>query len=324
MKTKYYLFGIVLIFLSGNIALSQDFIQSVCCDNTITDYSDIEKFSLEIAIAEMNNENHKYHDSLLVPGIYLDSIMRLMSAYHYVMGLSDSIIDYREFLPYDLNNSNSFVILEFNNPSNIFTNDDAFKIINDTLKRYVDSLGLVAQSNNLNELVLRDTRFHVNLKGSFDFFFNISSLKMITPIFIEVDYDKFKSRYGYFKNDQLEIWFTDFDNSNPNKPYQYNWNYNITNNCEVVLKKIPTAIDQKKISNLKVFPNPFSDFLYFNSYDTIERIDFYSLNGELIVTKEYVDNRLITDNLKDGVYQVIIYYKNGVLESKQLIRLAKH
>lgn len=67
--------------------------------------------------------------------------------------------------------------------------------------------------------------------------------------------------------------------------------------------------------NIRIFPNPVQDYIYFNQNQSIEQIGIYSITGKLIKTFRNQEKYQVTE-LIDGVYILKIYFNNGIVQQK--------
>ena len=95
-------------------------------------------------------------------------------------------------------------------------------------------------------------------------------------------------------------------------------------NCFVIEREDKLSTSTKKISNthseIKIYPNPFSDQLFINSKDQIEKISIFKSTGQLVAEKkgdEISSNSIHTSLLSSGVYFVRIN------DAKQVNKIVK-
>ena len=64
---------------------------------------------------------------------------------------------------------------------------------------------------------------------------------------------------------------------------------------------------------LKIFPNPTSEKIYFDSdLDKIQEVKVYDMSGKLILSKEKIENYLNVSQLNPGLYKLILTTEKGV------------
>jgi len=77
----------------------------------------------------------------------------------------------------------------------------------------------------------------------------------------------------------------------------------------------------KNNQELQVFPNPTSDFIYFNRPDDISQIKVYDLNGKLVFKENnFTNNTIHLGNLKSGSYIIKIINKNHSITNRKLLK----
>lgn len=312
---------ILIIFLIVGIesTFGQSIIQSTCLNDTSILYPDIIDFSYEIALAEMRDENHYYHDSILVPQPFIDSIKNYVSAYHNAIGLSDSIIDYKTFYSYNLEFGE--ILITFDTSSNYFYRQDNELIItNDTLAHYIDSLKLIAQSWSDTEISLSDTSSVINIYGDFNLFYDISKVSKVDLILAVVDMMPcYKSRSGDFKDNTLKIVLSEVNYCDPNS-YSYNWIYNVNNDCQIAINSIPTSIDENTNGvNIFIYPNPFDNILYLDSEESLMSIRFMGLDGKTYLQSYLRNDKILnTSGLRTGLYLIEIKTDKAITYRKMI------
>ena len=95
----------------------------------------------------------------------------------------------------------------------------------------------------------------------------------------------------------------------------------IINGVKSGITIIPTTINIAEVNNIKVFPNPFNDRLYIN-YNQSESLNYkiVDLNGNILMQQKLNNNFIITDDLRLGVYSLVIYNKN-INITKKIIKI---
>ena len=309
---------IILILLVGfESSFAQSIIQSSCSNDTAVMYPELVAFSQEIALEEMKAEDHYYHDSILIPQSFIDSIKHYVTAYHNAIELSDSIIDYRNFN--DLQLEFGEIILTFDSSSNAFYRQNNELIIgNDTLQNYIDSLSLRAQSWRDHEIILTDTTSKINIYGDFNLFYNISAVNQVDLLLAVVDIlPCYKSRSGDFNENGLKIALSDINYCDTNS-YAYHWLYTVNDNCQIEINSIPTSMDEKRNEfNISIYPNPFGNILNIESDETIEHVKIIGLDGRICLQSQLLNEiSLNTTDLKKGLYLLEIKHDRGITHRK--------
>lgn len=310
-----------MLIVSVELSYGQSIIQSTCINDTTILNPDVVDFSYEIALFEMRDKNHYYHDSIIVPQQFIDSINNYISVYHNAIGLNDSIIDYRTFDSYNLEFGEIF--LTFDAASNCFYKEDNKLIItNDTLAHYIDSLSLYAQSWSDNEISLSDTNSMINIYGDFNLFYNISSVTNIDLRIIVVDnMPCYKSRSGDFNDNGLKIILSDVNYCDSNA-YSYNWIYSVNSNCQIEVVSIPTSV-LEKLNDLDIciYPNPCDNILHFEPNGQFERIKLIGLDGKTYLQSDILNDKSINlSGVRSGLYLIELKYVNGNVAYSKLIK----
>lgn len=81
------------------------------------------------------------------------------------------------------------------------------------------------------------------------------------------------------------------------------------------------AVNDLNLNKLiQVYPNPFKNSINIQSQKEIKIIEIYSLIGEKIISVDN-QNRIMTDNLKTGVYIIKVTDKEGKIFSEKILKL---
>jgi hypothetical protein len=91
----------------------------------------------------------------------------------------------------------------------------------------------------------------------------------------------------------------------------------------VTLKSIPTGItQQREISGIRVWPNPFINYLNFNSDETVVQIEVANINGELVyIQKERNSGHFqIHPDVHPGFYFIKAKFENGDIQNLAVIK----
>ncbi len=89
-----------------------------------------------------------------------------------------------------------------------------------------------------------------------------------------------------------------------------NWNGNITTgiNDEVV-----------DINNFSIYPNPTNEYFIIESKFNYERLDVFNLNGQLVKSESFRNQKIMVNDLKPGVYFVKILISQKVITERLII-----
>jgi ligand-binding sensor domain-containing protein len=88
------------------------------------------------------------------------------------------------------------------------------------------------------------------------------------------------------------------------------------------ISAIPSAINETKISELKIFPNPTKDILYlFNKGETIEKVKMYNNLGALIYSDNVMECQYYIDVsfISQGLYYLDIQFSDRSISKKIII-----
>ncbi len=84
---------------------------------------------------------------------------------------------------------------------------------------------------------------------------------------------------------------------------------------------IPTVIDKTYIKNIKLFPNPSTDYFTINiPSNTKIVVDIYSIDGVLIKQNINNDNYINVSDLKSGLYIINVIFNNTLNHKYKLIK----
>lgn len=81
---------------------------------------------------------------------------------------------------------------------------------------------------------------------------------------------------------------------------------------------LSTTFNDFEYSNLKIYPNPTSNYIYFNKLES-QFIEIYNLLGKKITQKEIVNKSINISNLKPGVY-FLKFLLNNKFVTKKIIK----
>jgi hypothetical protein len=82
---------------------------------------------------------------------------------------------------------------------------------------------------------------------------------------------------------------------------------------------LPLAVEsnESNLLNIKVYPNPTSDYLVIETAESIEDIVIYSLNGQVVKHLTTINtNQLLVDDLPKGSYVFTAKAESGIISSK--------
>ena len=80
------------------------------------------------------------------------------------------------------------------------------------------------------------------------------------------------------------------------------------------------SVKQDEITNLTVYPNPVTDILTIQSSDAaVQKVEIYTVNGQLVFTQEKNIEKLNVNSLKSGMY-IMKLYSDKASKTVKLIR----
>jgi hypothetical protein len=77
-----------------------------------------------------------------------------------------------------------------------------------------------------------------------------------------------------------------------------------------------TGIDEIAASQLNIFPNPVKDEIFIQSDLQIEKVEIYSLSGNLIISENNFNEKMSVSALPQGIYLLKVYTDKGSMVSK--------
>lgn len=84
--------------------------------------------------------------------------------------------------------------------------------------------------------------------------------------------------------------------------------------------EIPTSINElNDANNIDIYPNPAKDFVIINSNSNLEKIELYSINGDVISTNLSLRKKIDTSFLSNGIYFLRVVSEGGSVETKKII-----
>jgi uncharacterized repeat protein (TIGR02543 family) len=139
----------------------------------------------------------------------------------------------------------------------------------------------------------------------------------------------FTLAYGNFKNDEdaqvldeLPVVSCTADEASPVGFYDIVLSGGSDNNYEYTLVNghlevtSPTGIAEAKQIAVRIYPNPVKDELYIRWEGNINKVELYSLSGNLMISESHFNEILNVSALLSGVYLLKIHTDNGLSVSK--------
>lgn len=115
---------------------------------------------------------------------------------------------------------------------------------------------------------------------------------------------------GAGKNFTLGQTFVGYSSGNPNKLWQGFW----------VPKNVVSSIKEETFNSQsisKIYPNPASSFINIESNETIQSIQLYTLNGEVVY--EGNTSQITLDNFASNLYIVKVIHSSGIINVHKLL-----
>jgi Fibronectin type III domain. len=77
-----------------------------------------------------------------------------------------------------------------------------------------------------------------------------------------------------------------------------------------------TSTEENPVQNLQIFPNPVRDEIFIKSDSQIEKVELYSLTGNLLLSESNFNEKISVFALSPGVYMLKVYTDKGWTVSK--------
>lgn len=82
-----------------------------------------------------------------------------------------------------------------------------------------------------------------------------------------------------------------------------------------------SVVNPSTLNNVELYPNPFSDFIYFENYNAIEKVSIISVTGQIVMIFDNIQNNMInTSNLNNGFYFISIESHDGETIVKKMLK----
>jgi hypothetical protein len=81
-----------------------------------------------------------------------------------------------------------------------------------------------------------------------------------------------------------------------------------------------TSVEENVLSNLKVYPNPFSDNIIVSNAEGVNRVIITNLIGQVVMDMPLNSDKINTSNLSKGVYIVIFQGNNGERVVRKMVK----
>ena len=109
---------------------------------------------------------------------------------------------------------------------------------------------------------------------------------------------------------------------NPNAKQNGNYTFFNVDKAHIINVKFSktTAINNIDIKQFEIYPNPVKDEIIIKSELQIQKIEIYNLTGSLVLIEDNVSEKISVSALKQGIYTINIYTKNGMAIEKFVIK----
>jgi hypothetical protein len=76
----------------------------------------------------------------------------------------------------------------------------------------------------------------------------------------------------------------------------------ISNDCSTVTFSRTLSTEDNELTNLKIFPNPTSNFIQIEGVDALKNIEIYSLEGKKVMNAATINAQVDVSSLQTGMY----------------------
>ena len=74
-------------------------------------------------------------------------------------------------------------------------------------------------------------------------------------------------------------------------------------------------------NHVTLYPNPVSDWLYFDSKEKISKLNLYNIGGQMVLSKNLSLNKVSLNLLKEGVYFIELISERGDVFQKKIVKI---
>jgi len=86
----------------------------------------------------------------------------------------------------------------------------------------------------------------------------------------------------------------------------------VQNDCNILVYNINVASYTAATRQISMFPNPVKNLLHLSAGENIEKVEFYTSNGILVMTSTEANNPIDMENIPAGMYFIKVYIANEV------------
>ncbi|NOY94950.1 MAG: T9SS type A sorting domain-containing protein, partial [Chlorobi bacterium] len=80
------------------------------------------------------------------------------------------------------------------------------------------------------------------------------------------------------------------------------------------------AVEQLDVAKLKVYPNPFSNYIKIDNNQILTRVIISNIAGQRVIDIVNPEHEVRTPNLVSGVYVVTMFTENGVAKTERIVK----
>jgi uncharacterized repeat protein (TIGR01451 family) len=176
----------------------------------------------------------------------------------------------------------------------------------------------IVVKDNINSLKF-DVNSLIPIKGSHNFETRISNTEKVEFIFqnINLPFDD-ANNDGYIafkiKTKPTLVLGDTFSNS---ANIYFDYNSPITTNYYTTTVQNNLGVNENALSNdIKMYPNPVKDIVYFQTEETILKAEVYDVAGRIVSSNSVSEKRINISELKTGNYILKLYTEKGIMNTK--------
>lgn len=90
----------------------------------------------------------------------------------------------------------------------------------------------------------------------------------------------------------------------------------VQNDCNILGYNTNVSSCTAASRQISMFPNPVKNLLHLSAGENIEKVEFYTSNGILVMTSTEANNPIDMENIPAGMYFIKVYFANDISEMK--------
>lgn len=90
----------------------------------------------------------------------------------------------------------------------------------------------------------------------------------------------------------------------------------VQNDCNILGYNTNVSSCASVARQISMFPNPVKNLLHLSAGEKIEKVEFYTSNGILVMTSTEAKNPIDMENIPTGMYFIKVYFANDISEMK--------